>query len=320
MVKHGGLNISEPLSAARFDPAKPSEMKQVEAHLKSTGLFASIKYDGVRCLGVDSNLNSRSMKDIANVFTNQRFERHCKFKALDGELIVGDPTDKQCIEKTSAAMRTIKGEPQSNWYLYDMPSLDPFEVRIDNLNEYVERKRLPHVIVVQQKLLRSWDEVLEMEETHLAQGHEGLILRSPDGRYKSGKSTLKEGYCVKLKRFKDGEAVVIGVTELQHNLNPQKVSETGKLKRAKLKEFLVGGNTLGNLICRDLETGVEFEIGTGFSAAQRQWFWDNRDKVVNKIIVHYRWFPVGVKDRPRHPTFKYIRDPKDMAKPKKGGR
>jgi DNA ligase-1 len=51
---------------------------------------------------------------------------------------------------------------------------------------------------------------------------------------------------------------------------------------------------------RDWKTGVEFHVGTGFTAADRALMWA---KPPIGETVKYKFFPVGVKDKPRHPVF-----------------
>jgi len=58
-------------------------------------------------------------------------------------------------------------------------------------------------------------------------------------------------------------------------------------------------------------TGVEFSIGTGLTALQRGVFWARQDDYLGKT-VKYKFFPVGVKDKPRHPVFLGLRHPEDM--------
>ena len=66
---------------------------------------------------------------------------------------------------------------------------------------------------------------------------------------------------------------------------------------------------MGALLVRDLTTGVEFQIGTGFDAADRAEFWeqDMRGK-----IVKYKSFSIGVKDKPRFPSFLGLRSEIDL--------
>lgn len=119
------------------------------------------------------------------------------------------------------------------------------------------------------------------------------MLRSPGGRYKQGRSTQKEQGMLKLKRFSDSEAVVIGVEE----------EIEGGTKRPK--------GTLGALVVRDIKSGVEFKVGTGFSAYQRQEYWRKAKKVVGQI-VKYKFFTIGMVESPRFPSFIGFRAAEDM--------
>jgi DNA ligase-1 len=62
---------------------------------------------------------------------------------------------------------------------------------------------------------------------------------------------------------------------------------------------------------KDLKTGVEFDIGTGFTESQRQLLWAQGDNLMGKI-VKYKSQPTGVKDKPRFPVFLGFRDKVDM--------
>jgi len=70
-------------------------------------------------------------------------------------------------------------------------------------------------------------------------------------------------------------------------------------------------DTLGTLLVRDVHTGVEFGIGSGFTAEDRQRFWNNKQKVIG-TIVKYKYFPTGSKDKPRFPVFLSFRSKDDM--------
>jgi DNA ligase-1 len=54
---------------------------------------------------------------------------------------------------------------------------------------------------------------------------------------------------------------------------------------------------------------VEFQIGTGFTDLDKQQFWlsDRRG-----MTVKYKYFPVGVKDKPRHPVYLGLRHKDDL--------
>jgi DNA ligase-1 len=52
-------------------------------------------------------------------------------------------------------------------------------------------------------------------------------------------------------------------------------------------------------------------MGTGFTAEERARIWSIRTSVVG-MLVKYKSFLVGVKDKPRHPVFLGFRDEEDV--------
>lgn len=112
------------------------------------------------------------------------------------------------------------------------------------------------------------------------------------------------------------EAVVLGVTELMHNGNEAKTNALGHTERSHKKEGLSGSGVMGTLQVRDIKTGVEFEIGTGFTAAERQDIWRRyhsaRPFKEPGWMCKYKHFPSGAKDKPRHPVFLGWRDNRDL--------
>ena len=72
----------------------------------------------------------------------------------------------------------------------------------------------------------------------------------------------------------------------------------------------VGKQSLGAFTCRTPE-GIEFSIGSGFSQQDRLEYWKSKDSLMGRT-VKYKHFPIGVKDKPRHPIFLGFRDSIDM--------
>ena len=149
-------------------------------------------------------------------------------------------------------------------------------------------------------------ELLALEEKYLAQGLEGAMLRRMDGPYHMGRATLKSGILSKLKRFSDAEATVIGFEELMRNENVAEKNAFGRTKRGQGKDGLVPAGTLGSLIVRREEDGLTFNIGSGFSSADRAEIWANQDAYLGKLVT-YRSFLMGVKVLPRFPTYVGLR-------------
>jgi DNA ligase-1 len=168
---------------------------------------------------------------------------------------------------------------------------------------------------VQHDVVHDVEQLLRYEEHYITLGYEGVMLRAPAGPYKYGRSTLREGYLLKLKRFEDAEAVVLGVEEEMQNTNEAVRQADGSSKRSTVKAGLVGKNVLGALIVRGFNgryKGTAFRVGSGFTASERAALWADAQGLVGKVIT-YKFFNVGSDAAPRFPTFKGFRSPLDMA-------
>lgn len=277
-------------------------------------VMASTKLDGIRAVVLDGKLLSRSLKPIKNKYTRSLFEKP-EYEGLDGELIVGSPTDPKCFNKTTSGVMTEEGEPNVHYYVFDQipeysgqPENTPFKSRFRDLQESMP---MEHVVLVQQKLVWNLPELEEFEKQCLKQGYEGVIIKDLNSPYKYGRSTLREGYMLKIKRYKDAEAKILSVEELLSNTNEATRDELGKVKRSNHKSGMVPQDTLGSLVVQDLKTGVQFNIGTGFDEELRDTLWKNKSRIIGKI-VKYKYFDYGSIDKPRHPVFLGFRDEEDM--------
>jgi DNA ligase-1 len=273
-------------------------------------MLLSPKLDGIRCLIIDGVACGRSLKSIPNKHVQSLFGRP-EFNGLDGELVVGEPTAKDVFQVTSSGVMSIEGKPDVQFYVFDN-FLEPggFSRRLHAAHRRAQK--CGACVCVQHDNVQNINDMEFLEGFYLDEGYEGVMLRHPVGPYKHGRSTTKEGWLLKVKRFVDAEAKVIGYSEAQHNANEAKRNELGQLERSSHKAGKVGKQTLGSLIVQDLKTGVEFDIGTGFTEAQRQLLWAQGDNVMGKV-VKYKSQPTGVKNKPRFPVFLGFRDKVDMG-------
>lgn len=271
-------------------------------------LAASAKLDGVRAIVIGGTVYSRSLKPIPNKAVQEKFKHLHHF---DGELIVGDPTSKTVYRDTvSVVMSHDKPADNVRFYAFDHIKYPQYG--------YEERRRLlvtqdqlktTDVHLLPQHGLGNLDGLLSLEEDLLDEGYEGLILRSTTAPYKFGRSTVKEGYLLKLKRFADAEAEVVGFEERMHNGNEATTNELGRTKRSSHQAGKTGRGDLGALRVR--WGGCEFNVGTGFTDEERAEVWANRSAYVGRL-AKFKYFTVGVKDAPRHPVFLGWRDRSDM--------
>lgn len=269
--------------------------------------YVSPKLDGIRVLGMNGKAMTRSMKELPNRYIQSIFASGI-YDGLDGEIIVGPPNAPDVYRVTNSAVMSRDGEPNFTYHVFDrwdMPNAR-FEDRFIGLHEL----DIPRISIVPHSRM-SEKGLLDVEQEWLEAGYEGVMGRSIDGIYKYGRATMKEGILWKLKRMSTSEAVIEGVVELERNLNEAKLNELGYTERSTAKGGMAGGDTMGALLVRDIETSVLFSIGTGFTSDERDAIWVNRGSIVGKIIT-YNHFSIGNYDKPRFPSFKGFRDKRDL--------
>jgi DNA ligase-1 len=278
-------------------------------------VLVSKKLDGIRATVQGGRLLSRSLKPIANTYVQTRFSGLPE--GLDGELIVGEPCAPDAYRKTtSIVMSDDKPAGDVQFWIFDSFMVDtPFTTRNEIVKAAVARGFVG-VRLVQQTLIQNTDELDAYEADALADGHEGVMVRSLDGPYKTGRSSEREAYLLKLKRFADTEAVVTGTYELEHNDNPEFRNELGRTARSSAKAGKVGLDTLGGFYVTGkggTYDGVEFKVGNGQGMTQvlRKELWDARESLVGRVIK-VKYFPTGGDIRPRHPLWLGWRDGRDM--------
>lgn len=262
-------------------------------------VMASPKLDGVRVIVYDGVVYSRNFKRIPNDYVQALFGRK-ECHGFDGELIVGDATSDTVFQATTSGVMTGAGKPDVTLHAFDfIGSTSHFKFRYEVLVGLANK--LKHVKVVPHVLIENIEELNAYEEECVAQGYEGIMIRDPQGKYKHGRSTTKEGGLLKIKRFEDDEAVVIGCEELMTNLNEQELDNLGHKVRSSKKEGLVPAGKLGALIVKHKTFG-EFKIGSGFTEDTRIKLWCERDELKGRL-AKFKYQPSGVKDKPRFPVF-----------------
>jgi DNA ligase-1 len=278
---------------------KPMLADDVDLRRLVYPVVASPKLDGVRTTFQNGGLVTRSLKKLPNQHINARFKSDFP---LDGELIVGDPTDKAALRNTMKVVTNHTAPiDEVTLYVFDLvDEVEGFASRIETAANIVGE--MTHIKLVPHVLIHDENELLYQEEQVLDEGFEGLMLRDPKGKYKFGRSTVREGGLLKMKRKITAEARVIGFEEQMHNANEAKTNELGHSERSSHQENMIPMGILGALVAKDLKTGVEFKIGTGLTMAERDEIWRGREMFLNKIVT-YEYVPYGVKDKPRHSVF-----------------
>jgi DNA ligase-1 len=292
--------------------AKFNDESCIELELEKLNypLLGSPKIDGIRWMKpADSPMMSRSWKplpkkDMQDYVTDD-------FAFLDGEAIVGtDPSATGLFNKSQSAIMTASDTQYFSLWVFDswIDHLAPFSTRTmiaANVVASLRSKGLDRVFYLEHKELNSPAEVLAYEEAAIENGYEGIMLRSPNATYKFGRSTLKEQGLIKVKRFADAEAKVIGFEALERNTNEQVRDAFGLAKRSSHRSGKVQDNLLGRLLVRSERWG-DFAIGSGFDVDTRVKIWEDQASYLGKTVT-FKYQEHGTLEKPRMPIFKGFR-------------
>ncbi len=283
-------------------------------------VIASPKLDGIRCLKIDGSVLSRNFKPIPNLYIRKILDILLP-NGADGEIIVGTT-----FQDVSSGVMSHDGEPEFTYWMFDYvkdsidkPYVDrlkdmeawhfnySFKYALGALHDHAKIKLVPSTIV------NNKEELLALETRYLAEGFEGVMIRSLEGRYKCGRSTVKEGILLKVKRWKDSEATITGFVEKMHNENEATIDALGHTERSTHKEGMKPAGTLGTILGTDIHNPEwgEMRFGSGLDDHLRLDIWNNKEKYLGKI-VKYKYQEPGMKDKPRFPIFQGFRHPDDM--------
>lgn len=261
------------LLAHTWDPAKHDP----------TGWWLSPKLDGIRAYwDGEGTLWSR----LGNAFAKAPAEYLALLPRgvpLDGELYLGPGR----FNDTVRAVKGSDGWDDLRYVVFDAPP-KPSTYRGLKASETAAIEGFGYSYEERMAFASVWHDVVPLElctgVEHVwraladaeAQGLEGVMLRQPGSLYEGKRSQT----LLKVKTFHDAEAWVIGHV-------PGKGKHKGRL---------------GALKCEYGRSGVTFELGTGFSDAQRE----APPAIGSRITIKYQELtPAGV---PRFPVFVAERD------------
>lgn len=236
-----------------------------------SGWWMSEKLDGVRGYWDGSRLYSRNGIRLA---PPPEFIAGLPPFPLEGELWGGRGT----FEQTSAIV--MRHQPHAGWRqlrfaIFDAPAAPgPFRVRILAAGTWFADHPSDYAFVIAQRPVADHETIRQELDRIVLQGGEGLIVRDPEAHYQAGRSA----HIVKVKRFSDGEATVIGHL-------PGKGRNSGRT---------------GALLVRTAE-GREFRIGSGLSDPDR----DHPPPV--GTVITYRYHGHYQSGLPKFPFFLRIR-------------
>ena len=266
----------------------------------------SLKLDGIRCSAlIDENNNIKFLSRQGKIFTGLNQiesalkDMNLKGWMLDGELIRINndnlPSDENFKLTTSIVSSKDEDKTDLEYVIFDIVPLKDYERRECELI-FAKRKKLINQLIIENdfikkvptyKTTKSIDDIYEILAQVESEGQEGLMLNTLTGLYKFGK---RSNDLLKVKTFNTCDIFCTGVEE-------------GEGKYA---------GTLGAIIC-DYK-GYKLKVGSGLTEEQRDFYWKNKSKIVNRIVEIKYFEESSDKDGNlslRFPVFIQVRDDKD---------
>jgi DNA ligase 1 len=279
-------------------------------------LLVSYKLDGIRCIFKDGEMYSRALKQFPNVQLRARFEHLKKFSKdrgiiLDGELLAKSLT----FNELSGITRQLDKELPDDLEFYCFDAIEnenynqPFRDRTFLLDNLFTGRNPNYYTTISQWAIHQSDEIAGLYENALAWGCDGLILRDPEGKYKFGRGTVKEGLIFKMKPFQTFDAKIIDViqgTEVREGAE-KKINELGRSVTSKKLADRVLIEKASAFVVKYEDKDLKVSIA--MTDKEKEEVWINRANYIGRTI-EYKGMLVGSKDLPRHPVFLRFRDDK----------
>lgn len=299
---------------------KPIKDEQIQALLDISGyLYGQPKIDGMRVhVNEESRPASRSGKIFKHKYLNAWCQDHPSLRGIDGEITPGHAYTEDSFRGAMSSIKAEEGTPLMTYFLFDDTELHntPYASRLERLEKVIEQfgqtqqsdEHGYHMKLVVTSTVKVFtlEEVHTLAEKHIVDGWEGTMLRRPDMPYKFGRSTNRGGELVKIKRFVDAEAIVVGYKPWQQNNNAPTIDERGYQVRSSHQDGKVPLEMLGTL---DVELvtdrAVSFSIGVmaGVSHTERRRLWEHRETLIGRICKFSHQGYGGGYDVPRTPVF-----------------
>lgn len=249
------------------------------------------KLDGIRAFIQGGKAWTRACKKIPNKQLSKLLSQF-ELSGCDGEIIVPGLS----FHELQSLVMTRDASWPIDWRYYIFDNYDsPYSYwgRIQLINELLPIAKFTWAKVLTPVMCHDAAELRAYHHKWVTEGFEGTIVRHPWGAYKHGRSTLKEELMLKFVDWRTDEAEIVSVLELKHNT----------CTATKEKANMEGGQVLGALVV-DHKTWGQFQIGSGFDAAQRKALWDTPP--IGDLVT-FKYKPHGMKDKPRTPIFVGIR-------------
>lgn len=231
--------------------------------LTSKTFYVQPKLDGVRLIVSNQGCFSRTGKPVKGM-------DHLAKELKEGEWLDGECYDpNMSFEDITSAFKT---NPKSlKFHVFDY-----FDVNRPDLpfSERVKRTNVENHLIKDKKDVKKWHDIF------VKQGHEGVMVRTPDSVYEIGK---RSNYLLKYKEFQTEEYEIVG-------------AKTGHGRDANAVVW----------VCKT-QNGNEFTVRPEGTIESRENYYKDADKYMGKLLT-VRFQNLTSLGVPRFPVGVVIRD------------
>lgn len=280
--------------ARKFSDVKLNDNEQI---------YITEKFDGIRCVIIKDNDNvkmfTRQGKEIVGlneIIDNVKDVFADKSIVIDGELLALNPNNLDSGDLYRATVKIVNSKSENktgiHFHAFDMLEISEFK-NGESRNVYSTRRQFMESY--------NWHGCLELVPILYAGTNHGMICELLTKVEQDGKEGIminrdtvyqckRNSGILKVKTMHTVDLRVLGYEE-----------GSGRLE-----------NSLGALIV-DYK-GHKLNVGSGYSDQERHDFWNNRDKMIGKI-VEIQYFEESTNEQGglslRFPVFKHIRNDKN---------
>jgi len=301
-------------------PMKPVTVEDCNLPEMKFPIWGSIKCDGYRCAEDYNQPLTNSLKPIENVYIYNILKKFY-VEGLDGEILLRNLENPELpgthsFNEVQSAVTSFEGEPDFVYWVFDKwNETCDFDERLKRLTvlfQSIPEEAKSFIKLLPQVLINNLEEWRAFEKWCLDNDYEGAMGRSLVGKYKFGRSTLKEHYLLRRKPFVTEECRIIGFFEKMTNTNEAYKDELGRTKRSSAKAGKVKAGTLGGFIGYNKKWG-EIRLGIGkLTHKEAQYIFDHFEEYRNSIAT-FKYQAFGSLKKPRILTFQHFRNQADMT-------
>lgn len=281
-------------------------------------IVSSKKLEGVRGEFTPGGLFTRPMKRFNNKLLEEKFQTLSVYCAHQGLVVEGE-FYKHGMPFNEISSRCRRGGhtgvSELEFHIFDVYSEDMphmgFQSRVSIYRDLIRAVGLDCLVPVEQTLHLNVEQVIDYYENAVNNGYEGWVGKAPSAPYKLGRSTVNEGFFIRLKPEDTFDGVVLEIIEMQENLCESTTNELGYASKKQDKDMKEGKGLAAVALvqCAEFSKPVRVSLSRGIKdyedtnkSPSRATIFLNQEMFIGKHI-RFVGFKIAGMELPRSPRF-----------------